>query len=104
MSHNFEYFKNFLVPTCPPGRGLILNAADECVCPPGHYLDNQGNCVRCPVELGFVLNGGRCLCDSSKGLVPSEDGKACICPPGMELGPGGNIIKKLDFLLKVRVY
>ena len=79
------------VPTCPPGRGLILNERDECVCPPGHYVDADGYCVRCPTELGFVLVGGRCICDTAKGLVPSPDGKACVCPPGMELGPGGGV-------------
>jgi hypothetical protein len=80
------------VPTCPPGRGLILNERDECVCPPGHYVDADGYCVRCPTELGFVLVGGRCICDTAKGLVPSPDGKACVCPPGMELGPGGGVL------------
>ena len=30
------------VPTCPAGRGLVLNAYDECVCPEGYYLDDEG--------------------------------------------------------------
>ena len=78
------------VPTCPPGRGLVLNEFDECVCPAGYYLDDEGVCVRCRTELGFVLIGGRCICDSSRGLVPSSDGSTCICPPGMELNPEGS--------------
>ena len=36
------------VKTCPPGRGLVLNAREECVCPPGHAFDEDGNCIPCP--------------------------------------------------------
>ena len=70
------------VPTCPPGRGLVLNEHDKCVCPPGHYVDEDGNCVYCPVEFGFVLTGGKCVCDSSRGLVLNEDGRECVSPAG----------------------
>ena len=84
------------VPTCPPGRGLILNEREECVCPPGHYTNDEGVCVRCPTELGFVLIGNQCICDSSRGLVLSEDGSECVCPPGFIMGPDGVCIPDLE--------
>jgi len=77
------------VPTCPPGRNLVLDERDQCVCPPGHYTNDEGVCVRCPTELGFVLIGNQCICDTSRGLVLSPEGDKCVCPPGMVLGDDG---------------
>jgi hypothetical protein len=35
------------VKTCPPGRGLMINEYDECVCPPGQAFDENGICIPC---------------------------------------------------------
>merc|ERR1719490_572408 len=51
------------VKTCPPGRGLVLDAREECVCPPGHAFDEDGNCIPCPREFGFIVDErGVCVC------------------------------------------
>jgi len=84
------------VPSCPPGRGLILDENEECVCPPGYYMDSEGVCIRCKTELGFVLIGNQCICDSSRGLVLSPDGQSCVCPPDYEMGPDGICIEILE--------
>ena len=52
-------------------------------------MDDDGNCVRCPIEFGFILIGNQCICDPSRGLVPNEDGTKCVCPPGMVQSPEG---------------
>jgi len=58
------------VKTCPPGKGLILDENENCVCPPGYAFDENGNCIPCPSNLGFIIDSnGRCVCDSSRGLV-----------------------------------
>ena len=84
------------VATCPSGRGLILDENEECVCPPGYYMDSEGVCIRCKTELGFVLIGNQCICDSSRGLILSPDGQSCICPPDFEMGPDGVCIPILE--------
>merc|ERR1711892_1598717 len=60
------------------------------------YSDSEGYCVRCQTELGFVLIGNQCICDSARGLVPSQDGTRCVCPLDMELGPDGYCIPILE--------
>jgi hypothetical protein len=60
------------------------------VCPPGYAFDENGNCVPCPKELGFVVDSqGRCVCDSSRGLVLDVIAGRCVCPPGQELNEQG---------------
>ena len=54
-----------------------------------------------------MLIGGRCICDSSRGLVPSSDGSTCVCPPGMELNPEGInvdiISSNLSFKISIKL-
>ena len=64
------------LPTCPPGRGLILDEQEQCVCPPGYYSDSKGYCVLCQTEIGFVLIGNQYICNSERGLVPLQ-----VCMP-----------------------
>jgi hypothetical protein len=81
---------HFLVKTCPPGKGLILDENENCVCPPGYAFDDNGNCIPCPSDRGFIIDSnGKCVCDSSKGLVLDPTTKRCVCPPGKELDQNG---------------
>ena len=59
-------------------------------------MDSEGVCIRCKTELGFVLIGNQCICDSSRGLILSPDGQSCICPPDFEMGPDGVCIPILE--------
>ena len=73
------------VKTCPPGKGLIFDENENCVCPPGYTFDDDGNCVLCRTDLGFIIVGGKCICDSSRGLVFDAISGTCTCPPGYRL-------------------
>ncbi len=76
--------------TCPPGKGLILDENEKCVCPPGYAFDENGNCIPCPSDRGFIVDSnGRCVCDSSRGLVLDPTTNRCVCPPGKELDKDG---------------
>ena len=88
------------VKTCPPGRGLILDENENCVCPPGYAFDENGNCVPCPSELGFIVDSqGRCVCDSSRGLILDPVAGRCICPPGQELNAQGICVDSKSYLV-----
>ncbi len=77
------------VKTCPPNRGLIINEREECVCPPGYGFNEEGVCIPCREDLGFVVDPitGRCVCDSSRGLVFVQATGKCECPEGYEVDP-----------------
>ena len=67
-----------------------MDENENCVCPPGYAFDENGNCIPCPSDRGFVVDSdGRCVCDSSRGLVLDPTTKRCVCPPGKELDPNG---------------
>jgi len=69
-----------LVSKCPIDKGYIRNDNGECVCPPGTALNNEEECRRCVVELGFKVDErGRCVCALDRGLIIDERGR-CICP------------------------
>ena len=88
----------FAVKTCPPGKGLILDEKENCVCPPGYAFDENGNCIPCPSDRGFIVDSeGRCVCDSSKGLVLDPSTKRCVCPPGKELNENGFCVDGKSF-------
>lgn len=80
-------------PVCPIEKGFLMEG-DKCLCPAdrGFYVDENGNCVRCLVELGYILTeDGRCICDPSKGYVVSRDG-SCDCPLPAEKDDNGNCV------------
>ena len=82
------------VKTCPPGRGLILDERENCVCPPGHAFDENGVCIPCRREHGFIIDSaGYCVCDSSRGLVFDRTTGVCVCPPGYEKNPEGYCVE-----------
>jgi hypothetical protein len=69
---------------------LILDENEKCVCPPGYAFDENGNCIPCPSDRGFIVDSnGRCVCDSSRGLVLDPTTNRCVCPPGKELDKDG---------------
>ena len=78
------------VKTCPKGRGLVLDENENCVCPPGHAFNEDGVCIPCREDLGFIINSaGYCVCDASRGLVFVPATGRCECPPGQILNENG---------------
>lgn len=78
------------VKVCEEGRGLILNEREECVCPPGHAFDENGVCIPCRYEDGFVVDPrGYCVCDKDRGLVFTPSSGKCECPPGYFVNANG---------------
>lgn len=63
-------------------------------------MDENGNCQRCPIEVGFVLTeDGRCICDPEKGYVPTRAG-TCDCPlPGVKDDDGTCVGKYLHHVV-----
>ena len=55
----------------------------------GYAFDENGNCVPCPSDKGFIIVNGRCICDSARGLVLDPVTGSCVCPPGQELNAQG---------------
>lgn len=84
-------------PVCPLEKGFIL-LDDDCVCPTDRdfYVDENGNCVHCPVELGYVLTeDGVCMCDPKKGYHPTARG-TCDCPPPAVKDENGYCVVRPD--------
>jgi hypothetical protein len=76
---------------CPPGEvpGAVLG---QCICPPGSQMIN-GKCVTvdyvCPPPL--VMNSsGTCVCPPP--LVPGPVKNQCICPPGSQMVNGKCVV------------
>lgn len=58
----------------------MRNENGECVCPPGTALNQEDECRRCIIELGYKIDErGRCVCALDRGFIIDERGR-CICP------------------------
>ena len=74
------------VKTCPPGKGLILDEHENCICPLGYTFDENENCVLCRTDLGFIIDSrSECVCDGSRRLVFDAISRTCTCPPRYRL-------------------
>lgn len=82
----------FLVSPCREDLGFIRGPDGKCICPPGKALNDNNECVYCPIEEGFKIDeNGRCKCALERGMIIDDRGK-CICPTefGYRLDVNGN--------------
>jgi hypothetical protein len=49
------------------------------VCPPGHSMDHESVCVKCPIDK-YSADGSACERCTDVSMVPTAIGDRCICP------------------------
>ncbi|KAJ8954750.1 hypothetical protein NQ318_011445, partial [Aromia moschata] len=79
---------------CRVDKGLIRTPDGKCVCPPNTALNENDECIHCPIEKGLKVDErGRCVCALERGLIIDERGK-CVCPIefGYHLDLRGNCV------------
>lgn len=84
--------KFIAVAVCRFDKGFIRSPDGKCVCPSGAALNENGECIYCPIEKGLKIDErGRCVCALERGLIIDERGN-CICPVefGYRLDVRGN--------------
>jgi len=72
----------------------VVTPSGECVCPPDTALNENDDCVPCPIEKGLTIDErGRCVCALERGLIIDERGN-CVCPVeyGYRLDVRGNCV------------
>lgn len=89
----YEYFAAAL---CRLDKGYILTPDGRCICPPNTALNENDECIHCPITKGLKIDErGHCVCALERGLIIDERGN-CICPIefGYRLDFKGNCIPK----------
>lgn len=79
---------------CPTDKGFVQGPDGKCICPPTTALNENDECVYCPIEKGLKIDErGHCVCALERGLIIDERGN-CICPTefGYRLDFKGNCI------------
>lgn len=70
----------FTVSLCPIDKGYIRDENGNCVCPPNYALNENDECIPCPIEKGLKVNDRvRCVCALERGMIIDERGN-CVCP------------------------
>lgn len=72
----------------------MVTPSGECLCPPDTALNENDDCVPCPIEKGLTIDErGRCVCALERGLIIDERGN-CVCPVeyGYRLDVRGNCV------------
>lgn len=79
---------------CRTDKGYIRTPDGKCICPPNTALNENDECIVCPIEKGLKIDEqGRCVCALERGFIRDELGN-CVCPIeyGYRLDSRGNCI------------
>ncbi|KAG8227100.1 hypothetical protein J437_LFUL007437 [Ladona fulva] len=82
------------VAPCLIEKGYVRDVFGNCVCPPGSGLNENDDCILCPIEKGLKVDErGRCVCALERGMIVDERGN-CVCPQdhGYHLDSKGNCV------------